>query len=206
MARAGLTQRGKQTRERIVDTAADLVYARGAGVTSLDDVLAATRTSKSQLYHYFDGKEGLLRAVIASQAARVQDFHRELLRPVRTLADLRGWAVATVSAAERSGLGGCPLGSLANELADVSSTYRRELVRGFDGWQDLLEDAVVRLQEAGEARTDVPAAELAANVLAALEGGLLLARTRRDPGCLSRALDMAIAHLTRDDWTARATV
>lgn len=195
MPRAGLTQRGKQTRERIVDAAADLVYAHGAGVTSLDDVLAATGTSKSQLYHYFDGKEGLLRAVIAYQADRLQDVHRDLLRPVRTLADLGGWADATVATAERAGLGGCPLGSLANELADAPGTYRRELERGFAAWQDLLEDAVVRLQESGEARTDRPAAELAGTLLSALEGGLLLARTRRDAEPLRQALDMAVDHV-----------
>lgn len=195
MPRAGLTQRGKQTRERIVDAAADLVYAHGAGVTSLDDVLAATGTSKSQLYHYFDGKEGLLRAVIAYQADRLQDVHRDLLRPVRTLADLGGWADATVATAERAGLGGCPLGALANELADAPGTYRRELERGFAAWQDLLEDAVVRLQESGEARTDRPAAELAGTLLSALEGGLLLARTRRDAEPLQQALGMAVEHV-----------
>jgi len=190
-----LTERGRHTRDRVVDTAAALVFAHGAGVTSLDEVLEATGTSKSQLYHYFEGKEGLLQAVIALQAARLHDLHRRLLRDVHTLSDLRGWAAATVAEAERHGLGGCPLGMLAVELAGVSAGYQRELERGFAGWQDLLAGAVARLQESDEARADRTPAELAAALLTALEGGLLLARTRRSADCLRLALDMAIAHV-----------
>ena len=47
------TQRGQASRERIVASAADLVGERGVQGTSLDDVLATARASKSQLYHYF---------------------------------------------------------------------------------------------------------------------------------------------------------
>src|SRR5579871_1836357 len=56
------TDRGLATRDRIVAAAAALVAERGVAAISLDDVRAATRTSKSQLYHYFGGKQGLVEA------------------------------------------------------------------------------------------------------------------------------------------------
>jgi len=49
-----LTARGAATRSRIVEAAADLTYAHGVDRRSLDEVIAASGVSKSQLYHYFD--------------------------------------------------------------------------------------------------------------------------------------------------------
>ena len=65
------TARGAATRARIVEAAADLVYRRGASGTSLEDIMAASATSKSQVYHYFADKDGLMRAVIELQTRRV---------------------------------------------------------------------------------------------------------------------------------------
>ena len=66
-----LTARGAAMRERIVSAAADLVWAQGAGETSLDDVMEKSGASKSQLYHYFADKDALLREAAALQTKRV---------------------------------------------------------------------------------------------------------------------------------------
>ncbi|HEX3750117.1 MAG TPA: TetR/AcrR family transcriptional regulator, partial [Streptosporangiaceae bacterium] len=59
-----LTSKGTATRQRIVAGAAALVRDLGPANVSLDDIRAATSTSKSQLFHYFpDGKSDLLLAV-----------------------------------------------------------------------------------------------------------------------------------------------
>jgi len=55
------TRRGRDTRRRIVAVAAELMYERGVGATSVEDVLAASGTGKSQFYHYFSSREELLR-------------------------------------------------------------------------------------------------------------------------------------------------
>jgi AcrR family transcriptional regulator len=47
-----------------------LAHRRGAAATRLDDVMAATGTSKSQLYHYFAGKDALIREVVNIRVAR----------------------------------------------------------------------------------------------------------------------------------------
>ena len=50
------TEQGRATRRRIVSAAAGLIAERGVSGTTLDDVRAATQSSKSQLYHYFGDK------------------------------------------------------------------------------------------------------------------------------------------------------
>src|ERR1700743_1310987 len=60
-----LTPRGRATHARIVGAAADLIYCRGLGNTTLRDVREAATASGSQMTHYFSDKNELVRAVIA---------------------------------------------------------------------------------------------------------------------------------------------
>ena len=71
-----LTARGAATRARIVEAAADLIYAHGVEQTSLDEVMAASGVSKSQLYHYFADKDALVLDVISLQTERVLGAQR----------------------------------------------------------------------------------------------------------------------------------
>jgi TetR/AcrR family transcriptional repressor of nem operon len=48
-----LTPKGRATRDRIVATAAQLMYDHGVAGTSLGDVYNAAGVSPSQVYHYF---------------------------------------------------------------------------------------------------------------------------------------------------------
>ncbi|WP_237160754.1 TetR/AcrR family transcriptional regulator, partial [Mycobacteroides abscessus] len=53
------TAHGRRTRAAIVDAAAQMMYQKGVAATSLDDILAASSTGKSQLYHYFKDRSDL---------------------------------------------------------------------------------------------------------------------------------------------------
>lgn len=191
-----LTTRGAATRARIVAAAADLVFARGVAGTSLDDVMAASATSKSQLYHYFDDKDALLREVIAFQTRRVLDFQGPQLHHLDSLAGLRAWRDAIVTSNRtRQGAGGCPLGSLASELADSSEDARVLLVDSFRSWEAPLAAGLGRMRRRGDLAADADPAVLATAIMAALQGGLLLAQTMRDSQPLALALDMALEHV-----------
>src|SRR5690606_38903382 len=68
-----LTPRGARTRAKIVSAAAELMYVRGVAATTLDDVVAASAVSKSQLYHHFNGKDALVRAVVDHTGQRIME-------------------------------------------------------------------------------------------------------------------------------------
>jgi hypothetical protein len=91
--------------------------------------------------------------------------------------------------------GGCPLGSIANELADTDEEARVVLVDSFDRWQTAFSDGIERMQGAGQIRSDVDSGLLAAGILAAVQGGLLLCKTRKSIAPLEAALDSAIGYL-----------
>jgi TetR/AcrR family transcriptional regulator, transcriptional repressor for nem operon len=146
-----LTARGAATRARIVEAAAELVGAHGVAGTSLDEIMAASETSKSQLYHYFTNKNALMCAVVEKQAGKVVEFQESCLRGVQSLADLREWrdTVVRLNRAHR-GVGGCPIGSLASELADRSEDARTLLVKSFRAWESHLNEALDAMVRAGE--------------------------------------------------------
>ena len=194
--RAPATSKGAATRQRILDAACDLVFERGAVALNLDEVLAATGTSKSQLYHYFADKSDLIRAVVARQGERVLDLQRPPLAAVDGWEALRRWRDSVVGVVEGLGCrGGCPVGSLADELAELDDQARTEAASIFERWQHLLEGALRAMVAAGQLRPDADLDRLALATIASLQGGLLLAKTTRTTTPLEVALDAAIAHL-----------
>lgn len=189
------TTRGAATRARIVEAAADLVFADGFANTGLDAVRAASGTSKSQLYHYFADRDDLFRAVVELQTDRVLAAQQPYLDELDSWDSFRRWADAIVGL-QRSigGSGGCPLGSLAVELAD-DPRARAVAAAGFQRWACYLARGFQRMLDRGDLRADADPDELATAVLAALQGGLLFTDLQRSTGPLELALDMALAHV-----------
>jgi AcrR family transcriptional regulator len=192
-----LTARGAATRSRIVNAAADLTYEHGVDRTSLDQVMAASGVSKSQLYHYFADKDALVLEVIALQAERILAAQEPHLGALDSLPALRAWAQAIVRLNEQVHMRGCPLGSLANELANTSETARTRLAGDFGTWIDRIERGLAKMHERGELAKSADPHELAIALLSAVQGGLLLAKTTQTSRPLEIAMDMAIDRVAR---------
>ena len=191
-----LTARGAATRTRIVAAAASLVYERGFAGTSLDDVMAATGTSKSQLYHYFADKDALLCEVIKAQLGRIIAAQEAGLHEVSSWEGLQRWCDHFVTATRATqGAGGCPLGSLVGELADQSEPARRVLAQCFAEWQSYLSEGFEAMRDNGELTAQADPAELALTVISALQGGLLMAQATRSARPLELTLNMAVQYM-----------
>ena len=191
-----LTARGAKTRARIVTAAADLMYIQGVAATTLDDVIAATGVSKSQLYQHFAGKDALVRAVVDHVGARIIERERDALDRVSTISGLQRWSDALVqNNALRHGAYGCALGSLASEVSDHDEIARKVLAQLFMEWQRLLSGAMHRIQERGAIPAEASADQLATGLLGALQGGYMLAQTARDVAPMATSLDMALRYI-----------
>ncbi|MCV7302083.1 TetR/AcrR family transcriptional regulator [Mycobacterium barrassiae] len=195
-SRPRLTSRGAATRNRIVLAAAELMHVQGVAATTIDDVLAASSTSKSQFYQHFEDKAELVYEVITQRADEVLSWQRLRLEKVDSFRGLHQWRDAIVQrCALRRGLWGCELGSLAAELSDSDDKARASLSEHFTEWRTLLEAALNRMRDSGALRADADTRALATGLLAAVEGGYLLSQTGRDPRLMQAALDMAIGHV-----------
>ncbi len=195
VAQEPLTERGRRSRERIIEAAAAAVAERGAGGCSLDQVLEAAGASKSQLYHYFADKDDLVRAVIARRVGETLDCQGPMLSELDSFADIRRWFDWLIAQNEELGCPGCPLGTLANELADRDETARVDLAGGFDTWMRYVIEGLARMQARGELVEQADPQRLGHAVFASLQGGLLLSKTTKVPQYLRDALDASYAHL-----------
>ncbi|MFI7672199.1 TetR/AcrR family transcriptional regulator [Actinophytocola sp. NPDC049390] len=191
-----LTPRGAATRARIVAAALELMYVKGVNATTLDDVRAASNTSKSQLYNHFADKEQLVRAVVAARAAQVLERERGYLQRLKSFQGLVRWRNALVQRnALQNGAYGCGLGSMASELADQDEPARSTLAESFAEWEGLLAAGLRRMQDGGVLRRNADPERLATGLMAALQGGYLLAETAHDITPMEVALDMALDHV-----------
>ena len=183
-------------RERILQAAAQLVAERGAAGMSLDDVKARTGASRSQLYHYFDDRDDLVRAVIEVTTNAVLDVQGDLLDRLDSWAGIDRWFESLVKLqVERQARGGCPIGSLAGQLAERDPGARVAIAAGFERWETHLREGLTRMRLCGKLSAGADPAELATATMASIQGGLLLTQVRRDPGQLRIALDAARANL-----------
>src|SRR5271155_4622060 len=113
------TERGRLTRQRIVSAAAEVVADKGAAGASLDEVGARAPASRSQLYHYFDDKNDLLRAVAQATNDVVLDGQLDLFADLGTWEGLARWADTLVALqVQRHGEGGCPIANLLSQVGE----------------------------------------------------------------------------------------
>jgi TetR/AcrR family transcriptional repressor of nem operon len=194
MSAQPVTEQGRQTRRRIVAAAADVVAEKGALGASLDEVGARAAASRSQLYHYFDDKSDLLRAVAEATNVTVLDGQQSLFAGLDTWAGFQRWADALVELqVQRGGRGGCPIANLVAQLGERDDDTRTVLASGFDRWEAHIRAGLAGMVRFGELRPDTDVDWLAACTLASLQGGLMLTQARRDPRVLRHALDGALA-------------
>lgn len=187
-----------------MSAAADLMQVKGVDATTMDDVRAASGTSKSQIYHHFRDKNELVMDVIEYVGDLVISRETDSLGRVSSLNGLRRWRDALIQANDlRHGAYGCALGALAADVADHDEAARAASARLFRVWSTLLSGALARMQARGNLKPDVNTDHLADGLLAALQGGYLLAQTAGDVAPMAHALDMSLDYIATLSATGR---
>src|SRR5438132_8874871 len=189
---APATAKGRAMRERIVQAAAELVAEKGVAGVSLDDVRARTSASRSQLYHYFEDRDDLIRAVVEATTDAVLGRQDELFDDLDSWAGIDRWFEFMIQhQLEQQARGGCPIGSLAGQLAESDAKARAAIAAGFDRWEAHVREGLTRMKSRGKLRHDADPAALATATMASIQGGLLFTQVRRDPNQLRTALNAA---------------
>jgi hypothetical protein len=112
---------------------------------------------------------------------------------------LRGlvrWRNALIAAnALQRGAYGCTLGSMASEVADHDEQARAMLASLFATWEELIAAGLRRMQAKGTLKPSADPGQLAIGLMAALQGGYLLASTAHDVTPMEISVDLALEHL-----------
>ncbi|HTQ20123.1 TetR/AcrR family transcriptional regulator [Mycobacterium sp.] len=193
-----LTAKGRATRERIVAAASELMLQHGVARTTIEDIQHAAAVSTSQMYHYFSDKNDLVAAVIDFQTENVLGVQHLGLDRIDSVKDLYRWRDIMVDLVRGLGcVGGCPLGSIANELSEADPVARARLARSFAQWENMIHEGLVTIAGRSELAEGTDIDRIALALLAGIQGGLLLSQVRRDTAPLEAAVDTMIDHLSR---------
>ena len=187
-----MTRRGEQTRERILSQATKLVFRQGFGATSVNDLVGATGANRESLYFHFPGKDDLGVAVLARAREQFLTSVRKSLTGKSPGTQLENFFRSALKAHESAGfVGGCLWGNTALEMSDADGHERYvEIVREvFAAWTTMLEEVIGEAQKCGQVRNDIPADDLALEVVSAVEGGFMLSRLHKDAGPLRGCLN-----------------
>lgn len=182
------TAKGRATVQRVLDAACDLFAHQGVRATTLDQVGARSGTGRGQLYLYFAGKSDLVAAVVAAQARRVLDDQRPALEAMSTAADVRAWCDDAERWYRSDAALRCPIGSLVHELGEDDAAARAALADAFERWRAAFATGLRRVHQRGELAPGLDPDTAAGGLLAAYQGGLLLAGATGDLGALRLAL------------------
>jgi AcrR family transcriptional regulator len=177
---------GEGTRERILYAAAELFRRQGYSGTGIKQIAAAADAQLGSIYHFYPGgKEELAERVIETAGPFFAALVAATMEPAPS--DPVAWVEAFFAGAaenvEASGYqDACPIATVALEVASTSERLRLATAGAFGDWIDAIAEWLRRL--------GVPEAELrplATSLLAALEGGFVLARATRSTEPLEAA-------------------
>jgi len=185
-----MATKGERTREHILGKASRLIQRKGIGATSVGEILAAAGVHKGSLYFHFQDKEEIGREVIRQAADRFLCFVDDSLSGPTPRKALDNFFAAALAYHRGTGfVGGCLFGNTALETSDADPGLAALVDEVFVAWIDRIVLVVAAGQRAGEFRNDMTALDLAQQVVATLEGGIMLARLRKKAAPLESCIE-----------------
>lgn len=186
------------SRDKIIQTAKELFYHHGFQATSIDDILRACCVARSNFYYHFSTKEELIVAVLEQRISEyelllVHSLQNQQLEPS---ARLNRFFEHICHVQEQEKLAGCPFGNMAAALPTDSSDsryerFRQKLSAMFQLIEDSMRDCLAEGMTQGHFRRDLSPTELAAFLMAVLQGLLIMAKAHQDTAPLIRGLAVA---------------
>ena len=178
------------TRERILASALDLIYARIYANVGVQELCEHAGVKKGSFYHFFPSKRDLTIAALdrqwelAKQRIWGPAFTNHL--PLREKLQRCFDFFYDHQCGVKSKIGmvpGCPFGNLALELSTQDEAIRRKVDQVFRETTAYVRRAIEEAIASGEIpKQDISAAAEA--IVAYTQGAMLMAKTRNDPGVI----------------------
>ncbi len=185
-----IKSKGETTREKILDAARELFNRKGFNAATVSDLVAATGVKKGCLYFHFPGKEAIAREVFQEAAGAFMEFLDSSLGGANPGAALDNFFSSALEKHIAAGfVGGCLFGNTALEVSDSDPEFTMLVERFFDDWTNRLSAVAEKAQLKGQLRGDIPAQVVARQVIATIEGGIMMSRLKKNEQPMRECLD-----------------
>jgi AcrR family transcriptional regulator len=179
-----------ETRDRILETTAELFRRYGYTGTGLKQIVGDANAQFGSLYHFFPGgKEQLAEESIRRSGRMYGELFEAIMDQAADVesgvADFFAGAAETLRLTEYADA--CPIATIALEVASTSEPLRKATAGVFESWTAA---ATVRFAAAGVDADE--ARRLAIQMLCALEGAFVLSRAMRSTEPLEAAGESSV--------------
>ena len=168
--------KGEVTRQKIIEQAAPLFNRLGYAGCSMQDIMAATGLEKGGLYRHFSSKEELAEEAFCYSLARVTEARWGGIEEVEGAVEKLRFLIRRFVDIHSIFPGGCPVMNTAIDADDGNSALRKLVQKAVQEWKARIVRIVKEGIGTGEIRGDTEPRSIANNVIAALEGGLMISR------------------------------
>lgn len=183
-------------RARLLAAAFDLFHAKGVPATSVDEILAASDTGKSQLYHYFGSKDGLVHAVVEEFDRMLRDGELPGTAPLVTVDDLERWFAAFVGFQRMTGAARtCPMATIAAGLGPGQEATRDLIAHIFGRARTKLRRFFEDAAADGRLAAGSDPEQLGDFCYTIMQGGLVVSRVEGDVTPYEHAVAQTMAHV-----------
>ena len=178
---------GAPTKQRILKTAERLVIDNGFAATSVDEVIAASQTSKGAFFHHFDSKLDLARSLVARYAAAdIEQLKQAVAEAEATTDDPAERVIAFVRVFERaadelmSAQSGCLFVSLLTERQLVQSATSEHIREAITAWRADFSAMLRQAAHQHKRLKHIDLDALADHLFVTFEGSFILCRAMND--------------------------
>ncbi|MER6730594.1 TetR/AcrR family transcriptional regulator [Streptomyces rochei] len=180
------------TPERLIESTRELLWERGYVGTSPKAILERSGAGQGSMYHHFKGKPDLALAAIRRTAQEMRAAAEGVLSGPGTPYE----RVEAYLRRERDVLRGCPVGRLTMDPDVIADDALRAPVDETLDWlRARLAQIVEEGKERGEFASSLDGGEIAAAVVATVQGGYVLARASGSPTAFDAAVRGLLALL-----------
>jgi AcrR family transcriptional regulator len=172
-------------RDVVLRIATSLFLTQGYHATSMDEIVAVSNVSKTNIYYYFKSKEELLSAILDQLIQTYNEMIYEVVsRKDQSVQERFEILLQLLTEQETDCLGGCPFITLYTQMPQDSALFRNKISQFFQSQITTVEILLNEGRERLEIQAELPARSTAQFIISAIEGALFLQHASQDPSIL----------------------
>lgn len=164
------------TRDRIIETGAEIIHRKGFNHTGIQEILNAASVPKGSFYNYFKSKDEFGLQIIDYFSEHFKQIAKETLEDTRVSPLSRIYAFLTAFMEyfeSQNYAGGCPIGNLAQEMGDLSPVFREKLSEAINMMIDAYKQVLTAAQKDRKISKNLDIQDTAAFIVAGWHGAII---------------------------------
>ncbi len=182
--------KGEETKERILQQAAELFNQKGYAGTSMSDIMQVTGLKKGGIYNHFQSKDELALQAFDYAISQINQRYRTALRSKHNAVErLQAMVDVFASYVDNPPLkGGCPLLNTAVESDYAHPALRKRAQEAMNSWYNMIRRVVQKGIKRGEILANIEPEQVATVIIATFEGGLMMTQLHGNSIYFKRAI------------------